>query len=357
MRSRWSPSALRSLTQCPRRFALREAGWQPRPSPLRPPVPHAEFGRIWHAAAETFDRVMFDGANRETATEAALDDALAKSWEAGVPLGGHALHEWRCERGTVPSEKTGRPVQCPARKSWWAQERDDPRTECPKCGGPIETRTAFEPLRSDRGVATTKTRPNLLRAVLDYCDEALPGVAPVTQISEHGVAVGAPGLEVDLAFRLGTLELHCILDRYTAIGPTRLAHERKTSSVAPFWDGYLQTYQVRFYPEALRQNGLRCDGVLMEHYQILAGGTQRSVVTLTPGPDHITEAVEAAEHEVWRVAGKYDGDAPLDWPPRFSACATAAGGRPCEFLKVCRASMARRPELLVSEFEQKERGQ
>jgi hypothetical protein len=50
-----------------------------------------------------------------------------------------------------------------------------------------------------------------------------------------------------------------------------------------------------------------------------------------------------------------DGDDPLHWPPRFSACGHAAGGRPCEFMKVCTASNARRAERLASEFEQVER--
>lgn len=355
MRSRWSPSALQSLDQCPRRFALREAGWQPRPDPFKPAAPHADFGRVWHAAAEGFDTRLFAGMHRDDATDATVAEAIYDTWghdfsgeSAGVPLWGTALDQWRCDGGKVPSEKTGKPVQCPASKGWWA---DTPytRTECPKCGGPVLARHAYIPHHP------TKNRANLLRAVVDYCDEALPGVAEIN---------GAPGLEVDLAFRLAGIDLHCILDRYTSMGPARFAHERKTSSVSPTpWDKYLQTFQVRFYPEALRQNGLRCDGVLMEHYQITGysgvnhstGGTQRSTVTLSPGPDHIAEAGERLVDLV-NLAEVYDGHAPLDWPGRFSACTTAAGGRPCEFLKVCKAALGRRPELLAADYEQRERG-
>lgn len=352
MRTRWSPSALYSLDLCARRFALREEGWTPRPDPLRPSAPHAEFGRVWHAAAERYDTALFAGAGPDAATEIAFEYALAATWDVeGGPLGGTSMWEWRCAPGGTRflSAKTGKPIQCPASKGWWV-DAAQARAECPKCGGEIERRHAFEPHRSAKGIATVKTRPNLLRAVLDYCDEALPGVA----LDADGAG---PALEMELEFSLAGISLHCILDRYTELGSTmRVAHERKSSSVAPHpWEKYLQTYQVRFYPEALRQNGLRCDGVLMEHYQIMQGGTQRSTATLTPGPDHIAEAAERTV-ELVNTAEAYDGRDALDWPSRFSACAHAAGGRQCEFLKVCKAAQARRPELLRAEFVQEVRG-
>jgi PD-(D/E)XK nuclease superfamily len=346
MRTRWSPSALLGLDLCPRRFALREAGWTPRPNPHYPAMPHAEFGRIWHASAEIFDTAMFKGASRSEATDTAMEAAISLSWaDNGAPLGGYVFPEWRCDGGKVPSPTTGRPIQCPASKGWWVEDADDLVHVCTGCAGPVLRRTAFEPMRNHRGVATTKTRPNLLRAVLDYCDEAMPGVVDIG---------GNPALEIELEFRLAGVDLHCIMDRYTEIGQTRLAHERKSSSRSPWWDGYLQTFQVRFYPEALRQNGHACSGVFMEHYQIANGGTHRSTVTLTPGPDHLQEAVE---HMIERVneSEAHDGADPLDWPGRFSACGHAAGGQPCEYLKVCRAAIGRRPELLATEYEQRER--
>ena len=354
MRTRWSPSAVQGLDTCPRRHALREAGWEPKPNPLYPSPPHAEFGRTWHASAEEFDTRMFMGQTRPYATEAAIRYAFTETWVDGAPLGGEALDEWRCAGGKLPSEKTGRLVQCPASKGWWAAGEAQGNhynsdgagnLKCVRCGGPVELRRAFEPTRSSRGTPTVKTRPNLLRAVLDYCDEALEGV---------GEWNGAPALEVDFPFSLAGIDLHCILDRYTTLGTSRFAHERKTSSIAPFWDGYLQTYQVRFYPEALRQNGLRCDGVLLEHYQIFNGGTQRATTTLTPGPDHLVEAVERLV-ELVNTADAYDGADPLDWPGRLSACSHARGGQSCEFLKVCKVALARRPELLQAEFEQSAR--
>lgn len=346
MRARWSPSALHSLDLCPRRFALREAGWTPRPDPMRPAAPHAEFGRVWHASAEAFDTMTFKGVSREEATELTIQDALEQTWDTG-PSWGMAAHQWRCIDGKVKNPETGRMVKCPASKDWWMYDYDQvaitPQTTCIKCGGKVEVRHAYLPHHR------VKNRANLLRAVLDYCDEALPGVA----LDKDGAG---PALEMELEFVVAGVSMHCILDRYTELGGTmRVAHERKSSSVSPQpWDKYLQTYQVRFYPEALRQNGLRCDGVFMEHYQILTGGTQRSTATLTPGPDHIVEATERAL-ELINIADAYNGHDPLDWPGRFSACVHAAGGRPCEFLKVCRASNMRRPELLTAEFVQEER--
>lgn len=347
MRTRWSPSALQGLDQCARRFALREAGWQPRPDPHYPAMPHAEFGRAWHAAAEHFDEWRFRGALKLGATDAAVAHALDLAWEHDdTPLGGAVFDEWRCADGKVPSPKTGKPIQCPASKGWWVEGHFDPPVHmCTRCDGKTERRTAFEPLRSRNGTATTKTLPNLLRAVVDYCDEALDGVVDVG---------GKPGLEIDLEFKLAGIDLHCILDRYTEIGRTRLAHERKSSSLSPWWDGYLQTYQVRLYPEALRQNGLACSGVFMEHYQIQNGGTHRSTVTLTPGPDLIAEASDRIVTLVNEAEAR-DGDDPLNWPGRFSACGHAAGGRPCEFMKVCTSGNARRAERLASEFQQVER--
>ena len=347
-RSRWSPSALQTLDGCTRRFALREALWSPKPDPFRPPSPHADFGRIWHKCAEEFDRARFNGETVEQATDYTMGLAVDLTWddEREQPWAGESCIEWRCVDGKVPSEKTGRPVQCPASKGWWTG-RDisayaggvGPRG-CVRCNGPVEYRRANIPYHK------AKNRATLLRAVLDYCDDALPGVAPIN---------GEPGLEIDLEFKLHGHYLHCFLDRYTYLSGTYLAHERKTSSRSLSPDNYFQTFQVRLYPEALRQNGLRCDGVMIEHYQILAGGTQRSTVTLTPGPDQIQEAAQQATALIAAMDSASSGLDPYTFPPRFSHCGVAAGGMPCEYLKICKAAFARRPEILNAEYEQKER--
>lgn len=341
-RTRWSPSALQTLDGCPRRHALREAGWHPRPNPLRPPAPHAQFGRIWHAGAETFDRAVFFGATRDQATDEAMQYAIEATWDAerGEPWAGQAVDEWRCADGKVPSPVTGKPIKCPGSKGWWIVS--GARVECSECGGPVDRRRANIPHHP------TKNRTTLLRAVLDYCDEALPGVVAI-----NGARL--PGLEVDLEFRLHGHNLHCFLDRYTRLdGGTYLAHERKSSSRYPNWDHYFQTFQVRFYPEALRQNGLRCDGVLIEHYQILNGGTSRSTATLTPGPDHVQEAAEHAARII-ALAAEVKDLAPFLHSPCFANCSHAAGGLPCDYLKLCKAAFARRPEILQSEFIQQEK--
>src|SRR6478609_4665057 len=72
----WSPTSLAGLETCPRRWALRRAGWARKPDPLRPAAPHAAFGRLWHAAAEHFDIARFNGVPIEAATEDAIERAL-----------------------------------------------------------------------------------------------------------------------------------------------------------------------------------------------------------------------------------------------------------------------------------------
>lgn len=334
----WSPTSLAGLETCPRRWALRRAGWKPRPDPLRPAAPHAAFGQLWHAAAEKFDHERFFRQSIERATENAIEWALDETWHDGQPWAGAALDMWTCRDG-IKRAASGRVSKylCDGARDWWLGAP----ALCPKCGGPVEVERRYVPAHP------TKNRGTLLRAVEAYC-------AAAAQFEVDGDAQG-PLLERELHFDVAGVPCHMIADRISRLGGRRLGHERKTTARYParsYWDAMSRTFQSAFYVIAA---GVR--DVVYEVVVVTTKGCEVMRQIVSPDASVVREA-EAAVVDLTKYAGRFgelhealgEDWSPLDWDARFSSCATAAGGQPCEFLSLCNAAAAARPHRLSSDF-------
>lgn len=332
----WSPTSLAGLETCPRRWALRRAGWKSRPDPMRPPAQHARFGQLWHAAAENFDRARYARVPLAEATDAALQYVFEETWTDDAPWAGAAVELWTCRDGIKHTvTKTGKPRReflCDGARDWWMGAPD----RCPKCGGAVETETRYVPEHP------TKNRATLLRAVEAYCADAagfqLAG-------DEEG-----PILERELHFEVAGVSCHMIVDRISWLGTRRVGHERKTTARYPgkaYWEGMARSYQSAFYTIAA--------GVKDIVYEVVVVGAKGAEVLrqiVSPSPDVVREVEKAVDVAAFTAPCHLlaVGDNPQDFPPRFASCATAAGGQPCEFLALCNSAAAARPHRLAQDF-------
>lgn len=334
--SAWSPTSLAGLEICPRRWALQRAGWRQKPDPLRPAAPHAEFGQLWHAAAEKLDHERFFGRSVERATENVIEWVLDETWKDGAPWAGAAVDMWTCRDGIQHyTTKTGKPARkflCEGARDWWMGAP----AQCPKCAGPVEIERRYVPHHP------TKNRGTLLRAVEAYC----AGAATFEVAGdEHG-----PILEREFHFDVAGVPCHMIADRVSILGARHLGHERKTTARYPsraYWGAMARTYQSAFYVLAA--------GVRDIVYEVVVIGTKGAEVLrqiVSPSADVVRET-EAAVLRLMTDAHdaiEVDRIEPLDFLPRFASCATASGGQPCQFLSLCNAAEGARSHRLTSDF-------
>lgn len=93
----WDATALRRFMECPRKHQLMQLeGWD------RKGNIHLEFGRLYHSAAEMFDKLRLDGVSQEDATIATFQHYCKETIGA---LQTSYMQVWRC---TDTAEKIGK---------------------------------------------------------------------------------------------------------------------------------------------------------------------------------------------------------------------------------------------------------
>lgn len=313
LRLGWSPSALKSLMFCPRKFQYEEQGW-------RMPVAKADFvyGSLVDEGLEVFDLARFHGASRDDAQLAAVKYVLEESWfyegacagcgkefrvlgraaqAEGCPLCGNKDHNaiewtvgypwsgsyrdgWRCLHNPGRGKK-----KCAfAKVTTWG----DAPSVCGECGSDIETFVEWVP--EDK----VKNRYNAVKAVCWYAEEQPEkyedGITLLTMAS------GEPAVQQEFEVMLPITSqhtgeqftLHGRLDVGQQFGSEAFLGERKTTKqslgkryFATFTpDVQIDSYDLAGWLAQHQQGGLfgkgvkRLSGVLMEAHQAMVGGTR-----------------------------------------------------------------------------------
>lgn len=359
-------SNLQTFMHCPRHFFL-SAIRGLRPGAPGPAVPGAEpggsvhliFGSLIHEGADLFAKATAAGMSAADATAAALGHVLAASWPEGQErdvFGGWYGPVYQCDDRTKTNTRKGI-VRCAHSKA----EHLGAPTECPGCGGPVASRTAY--LCTEK----IKNRRTLARAIVALCDHlAASSSKPAT------LADGRVGAEVRWFQPLplqspdgGPYVMTGSFDRIDTDGITRCRREFKTTQREPndkYFAGLSGSPQGFTYAWAShREEGGLGATILFTAIHLGVGFAEVYTKPVYYAREQLAEWQGDLEHYIQEaeirarlaVAHEREGrDPALAYPRRFSACASLPGAptTPCPFAAYCVMAPGDREAFLASNF-------
>ena len=358
----WDATALRSYMSCPRKYFYEFVeGWRGGDNV------NLDFGRMYHAALECYDRAIGRGATKADASDAALRHALEHSghyvraestgndddpttWGDWIPWGGTYETVWRCtDEGPalLTGKNKGNPN--PAKRCINAKQDhlgDAPADTCSECGKPLTQRTMWVP--GDKN----KNRYTLIRSVIQYCDEQpeAGGVRPY--VFPNGKVAVELSFVIPLPIHTPDGEPYLLtgnLDGLAVFGGEHATRERKTTKSTlnkQYFDRYAPDVQIDTYDLAtwLLYPALRPVGVMVEATQTASefSRVQRNFVTI--GNERREEWF--AELQGWIKRAEADAMRGV-WPKNTASC-SANGG--CPFRGICSLSPSARERFLPAHF-------
>lgn len=342
----WDATALKSYMLCPRRYQYEIVeGW-------RGGSIHLDWGRMYHASLEAYDRAILAGLTHDEATDIAVAKALEVSWIAdengpGKPWGGSYQTVWRCTDEGPPFKSGARKGQPNLKKACERAQTDQYGESpglCGDCGRPVTTRVVWVSADPKR----KKDRYTLVRSVIEFCDTMPRGLKPLMLPGD------IPAVELTFQFPLpfNTPDgepylLTGNLDGLADISGENVIREKKTtgSSLGSyFFDGFAPNTQVDTYDLAgyLLFPTLNLKGVLLEATSTQVGESrvQRGFIGITQGRreewfGEIEYWIKRAEEDAKR--GKY--------------AKNTANCSQCPFKKICKLDPEVRASFLPSHFE------
>lgn len=347
----WDSTALRLVMECPRKYYLAQVkGYRTKGSV------DVEFGRMYHASLEVFDKAIVAGQTRIDAMDAALDYALKVTHTTdqdgtSVFWGGQYVTVWICTDVGPPFKSGPRKSQANAAKRCLNAKTSHlghaPGETCSICSKPL--------IEYEEWYAQDhrKNRNTLIRAVVTYCDTQSDGGG----VQPYVFPDGRPAVELHAELPLpitspdgDVYSLVVNLDGICTGAGETFIRERKTTKNnvgKAYFDRYEPDLQVDNYDLAawLLYPELHIRSVMMEATQLGAqfARVQRHLVTI---PKHRREEwFEELQHwiktaEAYAISGH--------WPKNTSACQNGGG---CQFRQICRLAPSARAVFLKEQFE------
>lgn len=339
----WDATSLRAFMECPRKFQLSILqGWE------RADHIDVDFGRLYHEAAEMFDKLRLNGWDREAAS---WEVFKRFAFETRGVLETEYLPTWRCTDPAMvpqkrdPSKTIRNAKRCPmAKEPQYDGHRDG--EPCPECGrGTVDDWTILAPNKN-------KNRDTLLRTILHYCDTADERVKP------YQFPDGTPAVE--LSFRMplpltdpnGEPYILCgNMDGMVEFAGEVVPRERKTTKNIPslyFFDKYAPDVQVDTYDLAawvLYSDLLdpKPHGVLVEVTRVTDKMTeiQRQIVNV---PEE--RRAEWLQELQWWIKQAEQCAKENFWPKNNASCNNYGG---CPYRRLCRMAPSSRERFLPGE--------
>lgn len=333
----WDATALRLYMECPRKYELaivqgyRGGGGNP----------DTEFGSLYHAGLDLFDKARAKGLSKADALDLALEYVLGETAKDGVYWSGEYKEQWRC------TGKIGR-KKCPYSKKW--HDGPSPQETCGTCSSLLQTSVNWLPKPGYKW----KNRKTLVRSLVEYVDNEPEegGLRPF--VFPDGTVASELSFRIDLPFTcpdgtpyLLTGNMDGMVQSESLGVATRERKTTKNSLDDRYWGRFAPNVQVDTYDLAsdiMYGDTLKPAGVILEATQVAIGFTRVERRFIHVPSERREEWFREIEYWIKRA----EADARAGYFPKNTASCGNAGG--CPYARICRLAPSARERFIPEYF-------